>query len=183
MAKKTTKKGSASAQAETFSVSTRFTDRERSLIERAAEQRNWTVAKLIREATLRRAADIINTSEGRELALSGLAAQVAKQLLEPDAFVIFEEYPDAPNSPTRELFIGQEWLVGRLQADNSYSNPVELLGYQAGQPSDRDLEQIKSAFESCSTEFARLVLEHWKKLKLGESGYRPAVNPEDLGDE
>jgi len=186
---KKSKKKTATNKEITVSVSTRFSSKERGLIERAAELRKWSPAKLIHEATIRRATDIINASEGRELALGSLAKQVVDQLVSPTADIKAKNHDFCPEAfddgdhpwlanEEWTTFQGEECFLGRMDGGE-----IELSGYR-GTPLEENIrEQIKIAMETCPTEFVKIILNQWQNQILGDEGYRPVINMKELENE
>ena len=82
--KQATRKTPAGGRDTTTTFSTRLSSEEKELIERAAEIREWTPSKLMRLASVERAANIVNLHESRlRNTLQRLADDVATQLWEP----------------------------------------------------------------------------------------------------
>src|SRR5688500_5318326 len=73
----------AAPQEESTTLSTRFTARQREILEQAAGVLNCSPAKLIREATLQRAADVVNASGRANATLRRLAHKALQPMVNP----------------------------------------------------------------------------------------------------
>ena len=187
MAKKSKKK-STTNKGTTASVSTRFSSKERDIIERAANLRNWSPAKLIHEATIRRAADIINASEGQELALALLAREVVRQIVNPDLEIEWKNHDFCPeeSDPDFHWGDGRQWTI--YQGEDCFKGRVdggdiEIFGFKGNALKVETREQIKAALDTCPTEFADMILNHLQNEFLGDEGYRPVINVKELENE
>ena len=158
----------------TSTYSTRFDARQRELIEQAAELKQWSPAKLIREAAISRAADIVNASGSSSPTLRHLARLVAKQLDSPT--VVYTTWSGE---------IGVE--VPRIDLDAPVDDP-RLADFNAkfavaNRPSPDDQDQIQTALQTCGESFIQMILEAWQALETGGNVYKPKVVLGDLSDE
>lgn len=162
------------AASSTLTYSTRFDDRQRELIDQAAKLKQWSPAKLIREAAISRAADIVNASGSSSPTLRHLARLVAKQLVKPTCIVINE--PDGTTSEVPEIDLD-------LLRDHPGEYWSQAMIVRANRPSQEDQDQIQAALLTCGESFIQMILEAWQALDTGGDVYKPKVVLGDLSDE
>ena len=158
----------------TLTYSTRFDARQRELIDQAAKLKQWSPAKLIREAAISRAADIVNASGNSSPTLQHLARLVAKQLVKPT--LVFTDPIDAVGVEVDEVDLAKlmdDWSAYATNADFVLAN----------RPSPDDLSQIQTALRTCGESFIQMILEAWQALETGSDVYKPKVILGDLSDE
>jgi hypothetical protein len=174
----------AADDAATTTYSTRFDSRQRELIESAAKQLNWSPARLIRDAAVRRAADIANASGSADVKLRELAGLLLNQLLNPKVEIV--SLSDGPVG-----FEEETQIVSKCDADDRMRNrdplpPDEREGY--GQvvrvmpirPHDSELGQIRRALATAGTHFSDLLLQLWDSRQAAVAEYVPRVLPGEL---
>lgn len=147
----------------TIAYSTRFDDKQRALIEDAARVLNWAPAKLIREAAVRRAADIVNGSGDAELVLRTLASRVLDHLLDPEK-----------EAASREEG-GRK--MRRLLADGDIDERDTWI--ETGSAQDVH-GQIKKAMRESGTRFLECLLQEWEKRTRGTVAFKPTVSADEL---
>lgn len=95
------------------SYSIRLTEAERQLVFQAAEAKGWTPTSLIKQATLERAAGIVNLSKASRFDFETLAREVAKLLSAPDILHCDESSPlaTAKSSVNSNLEVGEYYTT------------------------------------------------------------------------
>ena len=162
------------ATSSTSTYSTRFDALQRELIEQAAELKQWSPAKLIRDSAISRAADIVNASGDSASWLRHLARLVAKQLVKPT--LVFTDPIDAGVVEVDEIDLDKlmnDWCAYATNADFVLAN----------RPSPADQDQIQTALQTCGESFIQMILEAWRALETGGDVYKPKVVLGDLSDE
>ena len=157
------KKASASGQDATTTFSTRLTAGEKELIERAAKIRKWTPSKLMRMASVERAANIVNIHESRlRRELEDLAVDIARQLWAPHL------QGEDPSGNQPAVFIPHNIY------DNEYGD-VEPSSLKIGH-----LEQMSDGLLYGGVEFLAQI------VRAGESHFEPPlpdpVDPTSLNE-
>jgi hypothetical protein len=181
--KKTTKKGRGGTQddasSRSTSFSTRFDAEQRELVEAAAKKLNWKPAKLIREASVARAVDIVNASDSADRRrLRELVEVVLRQLIDPTCSVgwFYPEDPDQPVAMRTYSYRNQPANDERFQADNPHDR-WSISYCSVERPLEVDLMQVREAFRTCGTEFVRMLLDDWRSFETGGRGYKPKLDP------
>ncbi|NOX60183.1 MAG: hypothetical protein GXP29_15170 [Planctomycetes bacterium] len=165
------------------SYSTRFEPQQRELVEEAAGSLNISPAKLIREAAVRRAADVLNADSGSRGRLRVLARAVVCQIMNPSVKYqrsLKGSIPEMRATETVEKSYLQPQMIDEEPPDDWYSSSdVNESTIQAVRPDDKSIGEIESAFASCPTEFSAMILEALSTWWRGES-YTPKVQMETL---
>lgn len=159
------------------SYSTRFDAKQRELIEQAAAIAGCSPAKLIREATVRRAADIVNSEEGVQL--RALATSFLAPVLKPT--VVLECYSGHGEieENTWEYTTHHQWSADDVKLGDEVS---DVLGGKVEVPDYRVRAQIKTAMKACGSRFVEILLEQWAAIERGGTEYKPKVNADELLD-
>ncbi len=165
----------------TSSLSTRFESQQRELIEEAAGSLNISPAKLIREAAVRRAVDVLNASSGSRGRLRVLAREVVRQIMNPS--VKYKrpkgEFREMGAAETVVKSFMQPQILDQEPPDDWPISNVDEATIEAVRPDDKCIEEIESAFASCPTEFSAMILEALSTFWRGES-YTPKVKIDGL---
>lgn len=162
----------------TTTLTARFSTEERELVERAAELRKWSAAQLLRDAAVRRATDIINSSQRNRTRLERLAATFRTRLLNP---TLESEYADM--SAEAQILRAQIELAEKSGDDydpsyDEYANANSLKTRVT--PLHQDyLDQLLTALRTCPTEFAVILAEQLslKEVAADSDVYEPIVLP------
>jgi uncharacterized protein (DUF1778 family) len=166
---------------ETVTYSTRFTKEQRELVEEAAKVMDCSGAKFMRDATVMRAAEVVNTSGESRVMLQRLAALVAKQMLNPEAVWDYGAgLDDDPRDPRRgPATISYESATNPDEPDPfGYHGPHNHMLPQ--RPANADLSQIQQAFETAGGEFARMIYDAWRLGHTEPKTYQPRIKASDL---
>jgi len=155
---------------EPTTYSTRFTPEQREKIDEACAKLNWTPARFIRDASVRRAAEILNSSGSAQHQLAALAQRFVHQLVGKKRLCLttlnFER--------ERE---DQEFLEEYAVNGEGYEQPDMLTAIKF---SENEAKQIQAALQATPSEFARLILEYWNISQRGEEVFEARVNADDL---
>lgn len=160
-------------------LTARFTTEERELVERAAELRKWSAGQLVRDAAVRRAADIINSSQRNRTRLERLAAHFRTRLLNP---ALESEYADMSAQAQRlraEIEFAEKSGDGDYDPSyDEYANANALTTRVTPLHQD-DLDQLLTALRTCPTEFAVILAEQLslKEEAASSDVYEPIVVP------
>ncbi|HEV2292310.1 MAG TPA: hypothetical protein VGR35_00545 [Tepidisphaeraceae bacterium] len=141
---------------------------------------SWSPAKFIRDAAVRRAADVVNASGGAETKLQSLASILLSHVFNPRVQVTKLDDPYDPSTQNVRVLSRDEALASRTQRefpDESYGEVSDLAPQR---PHDGDLAQIRRALESGGTRFLEILLQQWDNWARGESEYAPTVSAQEL---
>lgn len=152
---------------DTTTVSTRFDDKQKELLEGAAEAADCTVAKFVRDAALQKAVAVLNACGPSEVRLRQLAKMLADHLYTAEA----ESIRDDENLVVGSVVVSP--LYERVQVETQDS-PMFVSQV------DRKLaNEIKEAARTCGSEFARFFKEALFAEKGDRVTYKPELNPDD----
>jgi hypothetical protein len=177
-------KRSESTDADSMPLSTRFTSKQKAAIEQAAAIVNCTPAKLVREASLRRAADVINASGNARNPLRELAKRTLHYVVNPRVEIRWiSEIEGQPDEI--EFMTVRHWEsldVDELQADYQHHQSRGYTGPRVihQRPDAAEVRQIQTAIRSCPSEFVALMLEQWDDVESGGQQYKPQVDVDEL---
>ncbi|MCX5659616.1 MAG: hypothetical protein NTW19_07825 [Planctomycetota bacterium] len=169
---------------ESVALSTRFSAKQREVLEEAATILNVAPAKLIREAALERSVDVINAGGASGATLRLLAERFLQPILNPSVHLRRSHlHGDEPDKIERRRL--DDWN-SQSDAEKAFEDRyMEEQGYGKAhvttvKPDGAELNQIKTALKSCRTEFARILLETWDTVEGGDGAYEPKVSVEDV---
>jgi uncharacterized protein (DUF1778 family) len=154
-------------KADTTTVSTRFDDKQKTLLEGAAEAADCTVAKFVRDAALQWAVALVNSRGPSEVRLRLLAEMLVKHIYTAKAVSIKDDEGSIVGS------VVQSPLYERVPVeDPDFPNFVTRI--------NQDLvNEIKEATRTCGSEFARFFKEALFAENRGRVTYKPELNPDD----
>jgi len=165
---------------ETSTYSSRFDAKQRDLIELAAAKSNWSPAKFIREAALRRAVDVLNADGRAEARLRDLARSLVQHLFNPtvDLDIVVEHEFSTEEWGTRKLTVSRHASEQPSQPDlppceDTYG---ELRRATPNRPHDSELKQMKLAMETSGTRFIELLLQQWDGWGKEDLEYEPRIS-------
>lgn len=170
------------AEADTTTLSTRFTAKQREVLEQAATILNCRSAKLIREATLQRAADVINASGHAGVTLRALAHKALQPMVNPLVEIRWK-FPHPEDSDTVEEMSLESWeaLSEEEQRDLASREPgSHSMEVRPVRPDPNEVRQIRMALKTCPTEFARMMVEQWESVESGGQRYQPKITAAEL---
>lgn len=158
--------------------STRFDPKQRELIESPAQRLNWSSARFIRDATVCRAADVVNASGFAELKLRELATTVLDQLLNPSFSVtqLVGDLKSAHSTRTITRFEAERYRENARQVpadEGQWCRQVKDI--EPLRPHDSDLAQVRSALETAGRRFVELRVQVWNSRDAGIVEYSPTV--------
>lgn len=151
---------------EPMTYSTRFTPEQRATIDQACGILNWSPAKFIRDASIRRAADVINASGPAQHRLGQLAYLVVKQLLAKRGMLLTQN--------SQESMGVDQQIVHDYKSIEDHEGcwdkvvPVQLP--------PEDLADILIWLEEAPTEFVRLIIDHFLLDDEGADLIEPTVS-------
>jgi uncharacterized protein (DUF1778 family) len=158
-----------SDKADTTTVSTRFDDKQKELLEEAAKAADCTVAKFVRDAALQKAVAVVNASGPSEVRLRQLAEKLVNHIYAATAESIsdIEDGDVIAGYVVRSELYTSGWVKG---PDGS-----RLVSHV-----NRNLaNEIKEATRTCGPEFARFFKEALFAENRDCVAYKPELNPED----
>ena len=125
---------------------------------------------------------MVNAEGGARRHLRRLAMLVVQQLLDPSVEygeVIHGVCPEDTEVRRRRVSWSDPPSVPEAMGE------CESLTIEAGtlapyRPQDSELAQVLTALETCTTEFAQILIEEWKGQHNGPSEYRARVEPESM---
>lgn len=160
--------------AESVSYSTRFDPEQREVVEAAAKKMNWKPAKLIREASVGRAVDILNACEPADRRrLRELVGVVLCQILDPKYSVRWYYRDDPDQDGVTRIYSYRN----PHHDDQEFSQEDWAMGMTPTRPSESDIMQIREALRTCGTEFLRMLLDEWHSFEPSGACYKPKVDP------
>lgn len=165
--------GRKPASAPTVNFSTRLSTTQAELVEQAAEIKQWSPARLLREAAVTRAWNIVNARPSEAL-LRDLAGVISRQILDPRAKYSWFRDPD-DHGEAELSFLSPDYVRPLDDEDLVQYGPPRVR-----RPSDPELRQIRTALETCATEFVRMVLDEWDRIESQEGEYEPEVPGDPL---
>ena len=167
-------------------VSTRFSEKELSLLNQASDLLGLKVATFIRDSSVQKAVALIN-ADGQREKLRVAARKLVDHLKNPrfsrtrvhddgaeetDVITAYEYFhPDKGVQSEQELYdhflLREGWDVGPW-------SPITF--------SLIDLVEIKTAFETAGTVFTDILNECWQESFFVNERYEPKIKPSDLED-
>ncbi len=184
MAKSGTKPSEPTIDSDSTTLSTRFTAKQREVLEQAAVILNCSPAKLIREAALERSVDVINASGNAGTTLRSLAEKALRQLINPVVELRWPALGPGFESVIETMRM-RDWdtLDTIEQQSIAESHRDEEVGSLQVKPvilDSSDAHQIHSALQTCPTEFVRMMLQQWEAVEHGGQHYQPKLSAKDL---
>jgi len=157
-------------------LSTRFEPKQRELIEAAARLMGWSPAKLLRDAAVQRAADIVNSAGSMEHRLYSLAGQLLKQLFNPEVeYSVLDE--ELKRLDRRTVAFNSDGIRDREQPDDVTTDVYDIHPLR---PHNGDLRQMRAAFESSGTRLVEMLLQRWDLMNGQDNEYKPKVSVKEL---
>ena len=150
-------------------ISTRLDVDQRELIERAAELKNWSPAKLMRVAALEKAAAIVNLSEPKSFDFRELAREVAIQLTRP-GYRLFDECLDS------DITNDVQEVVSQTNYDHSVTTSIIT-----DRLTRRDIDRLARALRLGGADFFELVLDCCERFDPGSRNtLEDPIDPTEL---
>ncbi len=176
----------------TTSFSTRFTQPQRKVVEDAAKILGCSAAKLIREAAVVKAADVVNAHGLPSDRMRRLAELLVAQVRQPR---IREAWQRGAGDDIEEVTI--EFDLEDMKEDqrnSGYFNPDSVSTQRAALESEHfqraraepvalpndDLNDIEIALKQMGSEFIRILLQQWNKPSRRTGDFDARVNTEQL---
>lgn len=166
---------SGNADAEVV-VSARMSAQQKELVERASEILGWSPAKLVREAAVRRAVDVINASDRAEIQLRALAARLVSQIVNPRATVTLRDDVEERTVATVEVTAVQ----GRFVAGDPHLPDGSISDVMVLAPSPGDRLQMRTALKEAGSRFVEMLLTAWDAADGGMGEFRPQISTADM---
>lgn len=157
----------ATATASKQAVSVRFSPDERSVIDDAAREVGQSVARLVQDAAVKRAYDVLNAGAAKDR-LPALAREWAQRIVDPSV-VLTGIFLDGPYSNT---FHSSEGIVPLWSEDTPEDHPLSLC---ITKPTAVEIGELELALENAATEFT--VLLHQELVNFSLEGGRERFNP------
>lgn len=163
------KGGGRERRLQSGSYSTRFEPTHQELVEQACRILNWTPARFIRDAAVRRAAEVINSAGPSRYSLAALAAEMVKHL-------------KGNNGVSISRWIEDEKVYRHADVFDTFTDPeVGQEGFVEAAPLDLKVRgSIKAGMKACPSEFVRLLLEQWELSDQGADSFTPKVDLSQL---
>lgn len=157
-------------------VSVRLSPEERTLLEEAAAQRGWKLARFLRVSALERAAHVLNTSRPTSFSFQAAAERLAEGLVGPRRVQMVD--PEA-NAAWGDFGAGP---VDFPYADKVTLDRVRLEGFTPAPLSAPEMEQFREAVRLGGTEFvAQVVAECQRVLRAApDTTLPPPIDPDAL---
>lgn len=145
--------GSSETSQVTTTLTARFGNKEREIIDKAAALKKWSPAQLLREAAVRYAADIVNAEGWNGLQLQRISALLRERLVNPELISEFRDTSEEAEVVRAEfraaLRRGDVDPEERIPEDDTVSRVAPL---------NRELlNQLLEALTNCPTQFASLL--------------------------
>jgi uncharacterized protein (DUF1778 family) len=139
----------ATATASKQAVSVRFSPDERSVIDDAAREVGQSVARLVQDAAVKRAYDVLNAGAAKDR-LPALAREWAQRIVDPSA-VVTGSFDDEPYS---NLIHSSNGSLPLCSEDTPEDHP-EFLSIT--KPTGEEIRELELALENAATEFTVLL--------------------------
>ena len=159
----------------TISFSVRLTEKERGLLEDAANKRGWSLTKLLKKAALEKATHILNTSAPNRVDFRGTAEEIARQLFAPRS--VQRISPQMGDDPIPcDLYPSVEAAIAEMMLAATYHDAVAVSPWY---PPPEFLVQIRDAVRYGGTEFLDLIIQASEAITSRNEGNLP--DPIDPG--
>jgi len=170
--KKTAKKGKG--QQDTTAYGTRLTARQRQLIEEAAQVLDCSSAKFIRDAAVRRAADVVNASGEARTQLKALTLKLLDHILNPEVAKLGKE----GGCTAVKSALYHPGLATKANVVSMGEDPNEEW-VERGQDY-KSLRQVREVLETCGTEFIQVFLAEWEEYGKGVGDYSAKIRVSEI---
>lgn len=161
-------------------LSIRLTPEERNLVEAAAAQKGWKAATFLRNASLERAANVLNLSRATSFDFSGLAREVAVRLVMPrqvEFALLFSTNGEVVGALKEGEELGsacEEWGVKPDELAVAALTPEPLTSNGVG--------SLEEALQLGGVEFAAAVIVECHRLSNRPTDEKlpPPIDPRNL---
>jgi len=154
------------------SYSTRFDAAQRKVIEQAAKLLDCSPAKLIRDAAVCRAVDVVNGSGESEIAVRSLARKLVDHVFDVTVKMVDGDVPMVESSLYHHRKLSREESLDI--SDGECENLVSRIC------DGKALDQMRAAMETCGTEFVRILMQEWDRSGEVPPIYKPKVTADAL---
>ena len=156
----------ATATASKQAVSVRFSPDERSVIDDAAREVGQSVARLVQDAAVKRAYDVLNAGAAKDR-LPALAREWAQRIVDPSAVVTGSNDDQSYSN----LIHSSKGNVPLWSEDTPEDQPQYL---RITQPTGDEISELKSALENAATEFTVLLHQALVNFAPEQERFEPA---------
>jgi len=173
------------AEIETITLSARFSPEQKEVIDMAAVQADQSATKLMRDATMKRAMDVVNSSGKHTQMLRSLVLKVVYQLVNPSITRTcqhqLERVPDLAETRRLAEYRGQDEAERQAEDAALKDNDYTLGEWMPETLTESEKRQLKSALETCGSVLCEMMLEGWEAAKYDELEYEPVLTADGLG--
>lgn len=173
------KGGGRERRLQSGSYSTRFEPTHQELVEQACRILKWTPAKFIRDAAVRRAAEIVNADGPARNRLAALAGRVLAHLTGKGGLRAERTVGPAQITEVNE-HVADEWEVVAVPDIFEYSGDDDYATLTPRPIESQLSRELKLVLRDCPGEFGKLLLEQWELSEAGDGTFVPKVNVESL---
>ena len=174
--KKTTKKTAAD---KTTTYSTRLNDEQREHLENAAASTGVSASRFIRDATLRAAADVVNSTAPNDRAITAIAQRLADSISNQQAELEYQ-YEDDQVSVSKASLNNGYLPINQDRQHEEFELNRHLLSVKINSLSPQDIRQLRAIAESCPFTFAQAFLKAMRGASEPMPEFSPRSNPDSL---
>lgn len=157
----------ATATASKQAVSVRFSPDERSVIDDAAREVGQSVARLVQDAAVKRAYDVLNAGAAKDR-LPALAREWAQRIVDPSVLLTV----GFDNEFDSKIIHSSEGIAPLWSEETPEYRPLFL---RIIEPTGVEIRELKLALENAATEFT--VLLHQELVNFSPEGGRERFDP------